>query len=298
MQANAVETINSGIITDSMSSVIKYKAPLAVAEYKKLCALLRAKIIEMSHESKAPHLASALSCIDMLAVLYGNILNVSADKANDPMRDRFIFSKGHAASALYAVLAFFGFFDPELLHTYAKEGTVLAEQPGPACQPGVELATGSLGHGLPVGAGMALAAKMTNQAYKIFVLMGDGEINEGSVWEAAMFAAAHKLNNLVAIIDFNKWQATGRSEEIMALNPLAKKWEAFGWQTYEIDGHNIDKILKVLNSALLSQDKPVAIIAHTIKGKGISFMEDDNNWHYRIPTAEELVAAKKELGIK
>ena len=161
----------------------------------------------------------------------------------------------------------------------------------------MEAATGSLGHGLPLGVGMALASRISGLKNKTYVLMGDGECNEGSVWEGAMFAAAQQLENLAIVIDFNKWQATGRSEEIMALNPFREKWAAFGWSAYEVNGHDIAALVPLLRNVPDGSGKPVAIIAHTIKGKGASFMEDDNNWHYRTPCSTEVDAAKKELGL-
>jgi transketolase len=161
----------------------------------------------------------------------------------------------------------------------------------------MEAATGSLGHGLPLGVGMALAGRIRSQSYRVFVTMSDGECNEGSVWEAAMMAPAHKLENVVAIIDYNKWQATGRSNEVMALAPLREKWAAFGWHAHEVDGHDLEALVKLFRTVPDGSRKPVAIVAHTVKGKGVSFMEDDNNWHYRIPTADEVLAAKGELGL-
>ena len=267
-------------------------------ELKQIASKIRAKLVEMSHKAKAPHLGSALSCVDILTVLYWNILKIDPKNPDQAERDRFILSKGHAASALYATLAFKGFFPLEKLDTYAKNESCLAEHPGPKCVPGVEVATGSLGHGLPMGLGMALASKLKKEDFKIFVLMSDGECNEGSVWEAAMLASSKKLDNVTAIIDYNKWQATGRSQEVMALEPLKKKWEAFGWNTYEINGHNLEELNNTLKESLnKNNNKPTVIIANTIKGKGISFMEDDNNWHYRIPTEEEVEKAKEELEI-
>jgi len=167
--------------------------------------------------------------------------------------------------------------------------------PAPKYLAGIEAATGSLGHGLPIGAGLALSAKKKKKRFSVFVVLSDGECNEGTVWEAAMFASAKKLDNLTMIVDFNKWQATGRSEEILSLNPLPEKWAAFGWEIKEINGHSFEDLKKCLSSK--NNEKPLAVIAHTVKGKGISFMEDDNNWHYRIPTSEEVELAKKELNI-
>ena len=257
---------------------------------------IRGKLVEMSHNAGTPHLGSALSVVDILVAAYWNVLEIDAKKPDDEIRDRFILSKGHAATALYVTLAMRGFFPKELLDSFAQEGSPLAEQPSPNCAPGVELATGSLGHGLPVGIGLALAARIRKMDYRVFVTMSDGECNEGSVWEAALFAPAQKLGRLTVVVDYNKWQATGRSNEIMALESLAAKWSAFGWNTSEVDGHDIAAITRELRKTG-SSDKPTAIIAHTVKGKGISFMEDDNNWHYRIPKSEEVTAARRELGL-
>ena len=257
---------------------------------------IRGKVLEMAHKAGVAHLASALSCVDILAVLYWKILKIDPNNPKDPNRDRFILSKGHAAMALYATLAHRGFFQEELLETFGKNGTSFAEHPDTGIA-GVEAATGSLGHGLPLGIGMALAARIQQRKYNVYVLLSDGECNEGSVWEAAMFAPAHKLENVAVIVDFNKWQATGRSTEILAIEPLADKWKAFGWSVYEVDGHDLNQLFETLTKLPDGSGKPVAIIAHTIKGKGISFMEDDNNWHYKAPNEEELNKAKKELGL-
>ncbi|MFA5181845.1 MAG: transketolase [Syntrophales bacterium] len=256
---------------------------------------IRGMLVEMSHRTGGAHLGSALSCVDMLVALYWQKMAIDPQMPDDPLRDRFILSKGHAATALYATLAKRGFIPMDLLETYARHGSCLAEHPGPRCAPGVEAATGSLGHGLSLGLGIALAGRIQEQSYNVYVLMSDGECNEGSVWEAAMFAPARRLSNLVALIDFNKWQATGRSREIMAIDPLREKWEAFGWSAYEVDGHDLGALIKIFKSLPDGSGKPTVIIAHTVKGRGISFMEDDNNWHYRIPTAEEVQKAKKEL---
>ena len=258
---------------------------------------IRYQLVQMSHVGKAPHLASSLSCVDLVLAAYFAFLRIDPKKPTDPLRDRFILSKGHAITTLYAILAMKGFFDPALLSTFNRDGTNLPEHPSPHCVPGVEMATGSLGHGLSVGIGQALAGQILGQSYRTMVLLSDGECNEGSVWEAAMFAAAKHLDQIIAIVDFNKWQATGRSEEIMQLSPLADKWRAFGWHAIEINGNHLEEILAAFAKIPEAPGKPTAIIAHTIKGKGISFMEDDNNWHYRIPNEEELARAKGELGI-
>ena len=258
---------------------------------------MRCKILDMDYRAKVAHLASALSVVDILATLYWRILKIDPKHKKNPERDRFILSKGHAAMALYSALALKGFIPEEMLDTFGKPGTALAEHPD-ANIAGVETATGSLGHGLSVGVGMALAAKIQGIKYRVYVLISDGECNEGSVWEAAMFAPAHKLENIAAIIDFNKWQATARSTETLALEPLKEKWESFGWSVYEINGHDIKQIFEVLNNVPDSSGKPVAVIANTIKGKGVSFMEDDNNWHYKVPNSDELNRAKAEINQK
>lgn len=258
---------------------------------------IRARLVEMSHAARAPHLGSSLSCVDILVAAYWGPVRVAPQHAADPSRDRFILSKGHAAAALYAVLAERGFFPPDWLATYGEPGSRLPEQMSPGCVPGVEVATGSLGHGLSLGAGMALAGRVQRRDYRVWVVLSDGECNEGSVWEAAMFAAARRLTKLFVVVDFNRWQATGRSEEILALQPLADKWAAFGWQVAEVDGHDVGVLRRWLTQRAQAADGPACIIAHTVKGRGVSFMEDDNNWHYRIPTAAEVQAARAELGL-
>jgi transketolase len=262
-----------------------------------ICRQLRGRLVAMSHKAGTPHLASALSCVEILVAAYWRILRIDAQKPSDPERDRFILSKGHAASALYAVLARRGFFSESLLDHFAEEGSPLAEQPAPNCAPGVELATGSLGHGLPVGIGLALGARLRKSPSRVMVVMSDGECNEGTVWEGALFAPARKLSNLTAVIDFNKWQATARSEETMSLSPLREKWAAFGWRALEVDGHDVNAVIAAMQQAEQNSTQPLAIVAHTVKGKGVSFMEDDNNWHYRVPTAEEVALARAELGL-
>jgi len=266
-----------------------------VSEMESIARKIRGKIVEMSHQSATPHVGSSLSCVDILVAAYWGFLKIDPQNPTHPNRDRLILSKGHAAAALYISLEQRGFFPAEYLATYAKDGGNLPEHPSPGCAPGVEVASGSLGHGLPLGLGMTLAGRIQDNCYRVYVVMSDGECNEGSVWEAAMLAPAHKLENLSAIVDFNRWQATGRSEEVTSLSSIRDKFEAFGWSSYDVDGHDIKSLIDVLENVPDGTGKPVAIIAHTIKGKGISFMEDDNNWHYRIPTHEEVIMAKKEL---
>ena len=268
-----------------------------VAMLQKQAARLRGKVIEMSHAAQAAHLASSLSCCDVVTAAYWHVLRIDPRQPKDPLRDRFILSKGHAATALYAALAFKGFFPLSELETYCKDGGKLAEHPPANLLPGVEAATGSLGHGLPIGCGMALSGRIGGQVFRIFALLSDGENNEGSVWEAAMFAAAQKLENVCVVVDYNKWQATARSNETLMLAPLRDKWAAFGWDAREVDGHDIGALAELMQNVPNGSGKPVALIAHTVKGRGVSFMEDDNNWHYRAPTAEEVVKAHKELGL-
>ena len=257
---------------------------------------IRRWLVEITNKKRTAHLASALSCVDILVAAYwGGTLQVDPTNPKDPSRDRIILSKGHAVGALYAALAFRGFFQEELLDTWNEDGGNLPEHPAPDCVPGMELATGSLGHGLPCGLGMSLALRIQGASSKVLVVLSDGECNEGSVWEAAMMAPAQGMDNLTVIVDYNKWQATGRSDEVLALQPLAAKWEAFGWNAKEVDGHNHGALQEAIGWAYEKDGKPTAIIAHTTKGKGVSFMEDDNNWHYRAPTEEEVVLAHKEL---
>lgn len=267
------------------------------AELAERARRVRADVLRMSHVARAAHLASSLSCVDLLVALYGEAARIDPLHPDDPGRDRLILSKGHASAALYATLAAHGFFPRERLDEYGREGGQMAEQMAPGCLPGVEAATGSLGHGLPLGVGMALAARIAGRDSRVFVLVSDGECNEGSVWEAAMLAAAQRLENLVVVVDFNHWQATGRSDEILALEPLHAKWEAFGFDTRRIDGHDLPAILDAL-ATVGAAGRPTAIVADTVKGKGVSFMEDDNNWHYRIPNADELRRALAELGME
>lgn len=259
---------------------------------------LRARIIETSHKARIPHLGSCLSCVDILTALYFSVLSIDAKHPTDSDRDRFILSKGHGAPALFQVLAMRGFYPEQMLEKYGEDGGIFAEHPpAPGYLPGIEAATGSLGHGLPIALGMALAARMNKKKYNVYAVLSDGECNEGSIWESAMLAAAQKVSNLCVLVDFNKWQATGRSQEVMALDPLVDKWKAFGWNACEVDGHDMDQLVSTIRDFPKTSQQPTVIVAHTVKGKGASFMEDDNNWHYRTPTAEEVKQARVELGL-
>jgi transketolase len=267
-------------------------------ELEKTAATLRSRIIDTSSKTGTPHLGSCLSCVDILTALYFSVLNIDPANPKAANRDRCILSKGHGAMGLFHVLAARGFYPLSDLDTYGQDGGVFAEHPPtPDHLAGIEAATGSLGHGLPIGLGMAMSARIQVQTYNVYAVLGDGECNEGSNWEAAMLASAQRVSNLCVIVDFNKWQATGRSQEVMALDPLVDKWKAFGWNALEVDGHDFQQLLGALSQFPNASGKPTAIIAHTVKGKGASFMEDDNNWHYRIPTADEVIQAQKELGV-
>lgn len=268
-----------------------------ISQLKQIANRIRYTLVRLSHQSKTPHLGSSLSCVDLLVAAYWGTLNIDPKSPDNPDRDRLILSKGHAAPALYTTLAFRSFFSETILETYAQNGSQLAEHPSPQCAPGVEAATGSLGHGLSLGLGIALANRISGRKSRVFVIMSDGECNEGSVWEAAMMAPSQNIDNLVAIIDFNRWQATGRSEEVMALSPLPDKWASFGWKVYDVDGHDLENLKNIMVNTPDQSGKPIAIIANTIKGRGVSFMEDDNNWHYRIPTEDEVEKARIELEI-
>jgi transketolase len=255
---------------------------------------VRAKVLTMAHSGRTPHVASALSCVDILVALYFDCMRIDPAEPLNEVRDRFILSKGHGCMALYATLAQCNFFAGEVLKEYARDGGRLAEHPGPRCVPGIELATGSLGHGLSVGAGLALASKSRSLNNRVFVLLSDGECEEGAIWEAALFAHTRGLDNLVAIIDYNKFSAMDRTA--CRLDPLAKKWEAFGWNAVEADGHDMTSLLKALRTPLRPA-RPLAVIAHTVKGKGVSFMEDILEWHYRPPTRSDLERALAELDV-
>jgi transketolase len=247
----------------------------------------------MAHDARSPHVGSALSCVDLLVALFFAEMRIDPPRVDE---DRFILSKGHGCMSYYAALAARGYFPSSLLATYAQNGSALPEHPSPHGVPGIEVGTGSLGHGLSIGAGAALARALDRRPGRTFVLLSDGECNEGSVWEAAMFAAGRKLAQLVAIVDYNKLQATGRSDEITALRPLPDKWRAFGWAVREIDGHDMAEIVRTLGALPFTAGAPSAIVAHTVKGKGVSFMEDTLEWHYRPPDDGELARALRELG--
>jgi len=232
---------------------------------------------------------------DILAVLYGGILRVDPSKPSWPERDRFILSKGHAGAGVYAALAECGFFPVEKLDTHCGDGSDLSGHVSHKGNPGVELSTGSLGHGLSVGAGMALGASLDGKAHRVVVLLSDGECDEGSNWEAILFAAHHRLDNLVVVIDYNKIQSLKPVAETIGLEPFADKWRSFGWTVAEVDGHDHDALKKVLGRIPALTGTPTCVIAHTVKGKGVSFMEHSVLWHYRTARGEEYARAEAEL---
>ncbi len=260
---------------------------------KNMAWLIRRHAIEMTHLSGGSHIASILSVADIIAVLYSSILRFDTTNPKSDTRDRFILSKGHAGGSVYAALAESGFFKPSELKTHYQNGSRLSGHVSHHL-PGVDFSTGSLGHGLSVGVGMAIASKQDNKCHRTYVVLGDGECNEGSVWEAAQVAAHFKLNNLVAVIDNNKMQSLDYADKTLNSGELSDKWKAFGWNVIEVDGHCHTALKLAFES--LSDAKPTVIIADTIKGKGVSFMEEDILWHYRFPhKGEEYSRAVSEL---
>lgn len=253
---------------------------------------IRMKALEMTYQAGAGHLGGSLSSTDILTALYYDIMKVDPKNPKWENRDRYIQSKGHAVEPLWAILADKGFFPKAELATFSQFGTRLIGHPNNKV-PGVEMNTGSLGHGLSVASGMALSAKIDKKDYRVYTLMGDGELAEGSVWEGAMAAAHYKLDNLVAIIDRNKLQISGTTETVMGLEPLADKWASFGWEVVEIDGNHMESVVKALRT--FKPNKPVLVLANTVKGKGISLAENVPSWHHHVPSEEQFKIAMDEL---
>ena len=260
-----------------------------------LAKRVRINALNMTSSGGSSHVGAAFSIADILAVLYGTSLNVRPDEPHWQGRDRFILSKGHAGAAVYATLAECGFFPVEKLKTHYQDGSDLSGHVSHKGIPGVELSTGSLGHGLGVGVGMAHALKMAGGAQRVFALLSDGECDEGSNWEAILFAQHHKLDNLVAVIDYNKIQSLAPVSETIALEPFVDKWRAFNWAVREVDGHDHEALTNVFSDLPETAGQPTVVIAHTTKGKGVSFMENTVLWHYRCAKGEEFDAALKEL---
>jgi transketolase len=266
-----------------------------IVDTRDLARKLRIHALTMTSTGGSSHVGSAMSCADILAVLYGAILKFRPQDPAWADRDRFILSKGHAGCVLYAALAETGFFSIERLKTHYQDGSDLSGHVSHLGIPGVEISTGSLGHGLPIAGGMALAAKRAGKSQRVFVLLSDGECDEGSTWEAILFASHHKLDNLVAIVDYNKMQSLGLVCDTLALEPFSSKWEAFGWAVREAPGHDHVALTSVFDSIPYEAGKPTCVLAHTIKGKGVSFMENSVLWHYRTACGNEYAAALCEL---
>ncbi len=263
------------------------RAPSPLDERSKY---LRRLIVRALEGAGRGHVGSSLSLVEIIRVLYDDILRFRPGNPKWPERDRMILSKGHGCLALYVVLADKGFFQTNILDTFCKRDSILGGHPESSKVPGIEASTGSLGHGLSYGIGMALAARMQNRDSRIFVVMGDGEINEGSVWEAAMCAGKHRLANLTAIIDYNKIQSAGATREIQDMEPLLDKWRAFGFTAVDVDGHDVAALRALFRGLPLSDDRPAAIICHTVKGKGLPFAENDANWHHKAKIPPDIVA--------
>jgi len=267
---------------------------LEIVELKRKAVQIRKDLLQMIYDGKAGHTGGALSSVDILVALYYDVLKVNPSNPKWQGRDRFIMSKGHSVEGLYCILADKGFFPKEELKTFSKYGSRLIGHPNTKV-PGIETNTGALGHGLPMGVGMALGAKMDRAKNRVFVLMGDGEQAEGSIWEAAMAAANFKLDNLIVVIDRNLLQISGCTEDVMALGDLEEKYKAFGWSVRVLDGHDYDALISSLSRTPWEEDKPQLIIARTIKGKGVSFIENVARWHHGVPNDQQLTQAMKEL---
>lgn len=292
------ESAKVSVDCTSMGGAVRAVVNKDEAALVQIAAWVRLQILEMISSANKGHIGGSLSCTDILVVLYaGGILRVDPKDSRWSGRDRFIMSKGHAVEALYAVLTQAGFLTLETLKSYGSDGGILGGHPDRLI-PGVDVSTGSLGHGLSVGAGLALAARRLKQSHLTFVLLGDGECYEGSVWEGAQFSAHHKLANLVAIVDRNRQITMDDTEDCNAFEPFVDKWRAFGWDVREIDGHSFTALLGALEDIRSrASDRPLVIIAKTRKGKGVSFMEKTVGWHHRVPKGDLLVQARQELAL-
>lgn len=265
---------------------------------EKIANDIRIGIIEQVYQAQSGHPGGSLSCADILAVLYFNQMNIDPKKPNDPLRDRFVLSKGHCSPALYATLARKGYFGKEALATFRKIDSNLQGHPDMNKVPGVDMTTGSLGQGLSAAVGMAIASKMDSAGCRIYCLLGDGEIEEGQVWEAAMAASKNKLDNLCAILDYNHLQIDGKVEDVAGLVDVQAKFESFGFKVINVDGHNIEQLIQAFSIARHQKGMPSIIIANTIKGKGVSFMENEASWHGKAPKKEQYEQAINELKLK
>ena len=267
-----------------------------IGDLKTFCRDVRLHTLDMISRSKASHIGSSFSAVEVLACLYNGVLSIRPDEPDWPGRDRFVLSKGHGCAGLYATLALRGFFPIKRLEEFYVDGGTLAGHVTHKGVPGVEVSSGALGHGLALAVGLASGAQRLGMNWRVFTLLSDGECDEGSTWEAALLAPAWDLTNLTAIVDYNKIQSLGRTDEVIPLEPFADKWTSFGWQTAEVDGHDLESLQELLNPEVWpSEGRPRCIIAHTTKGKGVSFMEDDLLWHYRSPQGHEYDRAREEL---
>ena len=269
----------------------------SLSELAELAHRIRVHTVQMTHRAGSSHVGTSLSMAEILAVLYGSVLRIRPQTITSPDRDRFILSKGHGCRFICGS-GRTGLFSPGLAREFLPGRHRLAGHATAGTIPGIEVSTGSLGHGLPIACGMALAGRIDKRPYRVFALLSDGECDEGSNWEAALFAAHHQLDNLIVIVDYNKIQSLGHVKDVLGLEPFGAKWAAFGWSVREIDGHNLEQIGQTLAQLPWHANKPNCVIAHTIKGKGISFMEDKLLWHYRTPQNEEYLAALGELGVE
>ncbi|MGG7215140.1 transketolase [Clostridium nigeriense] len=267
-----------------------------VEELKSIAKTVRKDIVSMLTESCSGHPGGSLSAADILTTLYFGEMNINPEDPKDENRDRFVLSKGHAAPVLYSVLARRGYFPVEELNTLRKIGSRLQGHPSMKCLPGVDMSTGSLGQGISSAVGMALAGKLDNKEYRVYTLLGDGELEEGQVWEAAMSAAHYKLDNLTAFVDFNGLQIDGDITKVMNPSPIDKKFEAFGWNVLVIDGHDIEEIQDAIEKAKRFKGKPTVVVCNTVKGKGVSFMENQASWHGTAPSKEQCEQALAEIG--
>ena len=262
--------------------------------FEDICKSIRIDVAKMMHKAYSSHIGGCYSVTEILVALYFEILNIDPKNPRKDDRDILLLSKAHSSPALYAILSKKGFFPKENLDTYYQDGGKLPGHLDKEAVPGIEFSFGSLGHGLSVGVGMALANKRMNNPGRVFVILGDGECNEGSIWEAAMFAPHHNLSNLTVVIDYNKIQSFGSTNEVINQEPIFDKWKSFGWKVLEINGHDHDALIDAFNSP--HENLPKLIIANTVKGKGVSFMENSLDWHYKSPNDEQLKLALKELG--
>ena len=267
-----------------------------IEELKSMAKVIRKDIVAMLTESGSGHPGGSLSAVEILTTLYFNEMNINPAEQRNLDRDRFVLSKGHAAPVLYSTLARRGFFNPEELMTLRKINSNLQGHPNMNEVPGIDMSTGSLGQGISTAVGMALAGKLDKKSYRVYALLGDGELQEGQVWEAAMSAAHYKLGNLTAFIDNNGLQIDGKCEDVMNPAPISNKFEAFGWNVISIDGHDLEAIMKAIEDAKKVTDKPTAVVCSTVKGKGVSFMENEAGWHGTAPNKEQYEKAIAEIG--